>query len=209
MSEFGSVTGADAIPEAVNNYPDVKKHPFIDLNKDISCYFGKFDIITALDVIEHIENDGEALSAMWDLLKSPGELILTVPAYGWLWGGEDDISMHKRRYTIKRLRSAIQQTKFTEEFSSYFNFSILAPMAGVIWTKKLIGWRHSDSSNLSKSSWFINELLYKITSLENTWVGNEKLSLPAGPSIVCRLSKNPTENPPSRSADRHAEDSDE
>ena len=67
----------------------------------------RFDLITALDVIEHIADDRTAVSAMAGMLRPGGVLLLTVPAFGVLWDHHDEINHHHRRYTAGRLRSVL------------------------------------------------------------------------------------------------------
>lgn len=64
----------------------------------------QFDLITALDVIEHIEDDGKAVDDMLAMLRPGGKMVITVPAFMALWDHHDDINNHLRRYTAGGLR---------------------------------------------------------------------------------------------------------
>lgn len=88
----------------------------------------KFDAITLIDVVEHIENDREALERVRDLLKDDGVLIVTVPAYQWLFGEHDRILHHKRRYSRKALLRVLEQAGFQVERASYYT-CFLFPIA--------------------------------------------------------------------------------
>jgi len=68
----------------------------------------KFDLITALDVIEHIEDDSAAAAEMVRMLKPGGRLVMTVPAFMSLWDEHDEINLHFRRYSAKGLASLIK-----------------------------------------------------------------------------------------------------
>ncbi len=83
--------------------------------------------IFALDVIEHIEDDVQTLKKLWEKLDDDGWLVITVPAFQWLWSNHDIVHMHKRRYTKKQLRSVLVQSGFNVDFISYFNFFLFAP----------------------------------------------------------------------------------
>src|SRR4029077_12266399 len=85
-----------------------------------------FDLVTALDVVEHIDDDLGALREMKRVIKPPGLLLLTVPAYRFLWGRQDDINLHKRRYVARELRSRLQAAGFEGLRLTYMN-SILFP----------------------------------------------------------------------------------
>lgn len=67
----------------------------------------QFDLITALDVLEHIEDDRAAVAAMVHMLRPGGRLVITVPAFELLWDHHDVINQHYRRYTAARLRRAL------------------------------------------------------------------------------------------------------
>ncbi|MCX7909678.1 MAG: class I SAM-dependent methyltransferase [Ignavibacteria bacterium] len=83
--------------------------------------------IFALDVIEHIEDDYQTLIKLHSILDSSGWLILTVPAFMWLWSNHDIIHMHKRRYTKKQLKELLEKCGFDVRFISYFNFFLFIP----------------------------------------------------------------------------------
>lgn len=80
-----------------------------------------FDLITALDVIEHIDRDLDSLKSMCSHLVPGGKLIITVPAYMFLWSSFDEMNEHKRRYTRPELRAKLEQAGFTIEKLTYYN----------------------------------------------------------------------------------------
>ena len=55
-------------------------------------------LVTLCDVIEHVEDDRRVLEEAYRILKPEGFIFVTAPAYGFLWGGADKLSLHKRRY---------------------------------------------------------------------------------------------------------------
>jgi 2-polyprenyl-3-methyl-5-hydroxy-6-metoxy-1,4-benzoquinol methylase len=190
LKEHGDVTGADLYVDRIREYQK-DEYELIDLQQDLDPHYGQFDIVTALDVIEHAEDDLSVLNDVWRLLSESGQLIITVPAYQWLWSGEDIISEHQRRYTIPMLRELISQTEFRIQFISHFNLSILPGMAFVIFAKKiLMPETAKQEGNVGPVNPLLNGILSGITNLENSLVGSQRIRLPAGPSIVCRLSKN-------------------
>ncbi len=70
----------------------------------------KYDAIIACDVIEHIENDRAALEWLADHLKPGGLLVVTVPAYQWLFSDHDRANQHYRRYTVASLKTVIPES---------------------------------------------------------------------------------------------------
>jgi len=88
----------------------------------------KFELVTMLDVIEHIDDDSGTLRQALQFIRPGGHLLVTVPAYQFLWSNHDDLNHHKRRYTRPRLKRVIEQSGFTVEMISYYN-TFLFPTA--------------------------------------------------------------------------------
>ena len=89
---------------------------------------GSFDLAVSLDVIEHLEDDLGALRELRRVVAPGGALLVTVPAYQWLWSGHDEINHHHRRYTRRSLQTVAEQAGWTPARTSYFN-SLLLPVA--------------------------------------------------------------------------------
>ena len=90
-----------------------------------------FELAVSLDVIEHLEDDVAALREMRRVVAPGGALLVTVPAYPWLWSGHDVINHHHRRYTGRSLRAAAEQAGWRQERTTYFN-SLLLPVAIIL-----------------------------------------------------------------------------
>lgn len=90
---------------------------------------GSYNIksIFMLDVVEHIDDDFSVVKTAFDLLEKGGTLVVTVPAYRWLWSKHDEIHMHKRRYTRKQVKRLLEMVGFEVRFISYFNFFLFLP----------------------------------------------------------------------------------
>ncbi len=67
-----------------------------------------FDVGCAFDVIEHLDEDGEALAAIRAVVRPGGGVLITVPQHQWLWSAIDDFSHHRRRYSRAELRSKLE-----------------------------------------------------------------------------------------------------
>jgi SAM-dependent methyltransferase len=87
-----------------------------------------FDLAASLDVIEHLEDDLAALRELRRVVAPGGSLLVTVPAYQWLWSGHDEINHHFRRYTRRSLQRAGEQAGWHQVRTTYFN-SLLLPAA--------------------------------------------------------------------------------
>jgi SAM-dependent methyltransferase len=139
-----------------------------------------FDVVAALDVIEHVADDRAAVAALGAKLKRGGLLVLTVPAYGWLWGRHDRTSHHVRRYTLGELVALVRQGGLDVTHASYFN-TLLFPL-GVAHIK-LSNWLTSrDHAGLGIPPPPLNALLHTVFAAERHLV--PRVSLPFGVSIV-------------------------
>lgn len=87
-----------------------------------------FDLIVMFDVIEHIEDDGRAMASLRQRLAPGGRLVVTAPAYQWLWSEHDVRLHHFRRYTLPQLRNVLSASGWDVERATYFN-SLLFPLA--------------------------------------------------------------------------------
>ena len=140
-----------------------------------------FDLVTALDVIEHLEDDVKGLREIRRVLKPGAPAVLFVPAFQALWGPNDVQSGHKRRYRLRQFREAVEAAGLRIERISYANFGMFLP----IWLGRkilnLLG-RREASENRINHPW-INNLIARMFSSEANWL--RKRRLPFGVSIVC------------------------
>jgi 2-polyprenyl-3-methyl-5-hydroxy-6-metoxy-1,4-benzoquinol methylase len=95
-----------------------------------------FDVVSLFDVLEHIEDDNQALNNIHTMLKQDGRLILTVPAHQWLWNRYDRVEGHFRRYTIADLKKKLQAAGFEVVQARYFFMFILPLLYLRTWMKK-------------------------------------------------------------------------
>ena len=87
-----------------------------------------YDLVAALDVIEHIDDDEASIASIATLLKPGGKLVMTVPAHEWMWSAHDVVSHHKRRYSKRSLKKLIEASPLRLEAMGYLN-SLLLPAA--------------------------------------------------------------------------------
>jgi SAM-dependent methyltransferase len=98
---------------------------------DLTFAADSFDLAVSLDVIEHLGDDLAALRELRRVVAPGGALLVTVPAYQWLWSGHDEINHHHRRYTRRTLQRAAEQAGWKQARTTYFN-SLLLPAAIVL-----------------------------------------------------------------------------
>ncbi|MGH8437026.1 MAG: class I SAM-dependent methyltransferase [Pseudomonas sp.] len=129
LSKYGQAMGVDAEPTTVEF---ARRTTGCEvclgvLPDDIRLPHGSFDVVCALDVIEHVADDEAALRTIVDLLAPGGIFVCAVPAFGFLWSHHDVVNEHKRRYTRPELVSKIAAAGLTLERATYFNI-ILFPL---------------------------------------------------------------------------------
>ncbi|HYB23231.1 MAG TPA: class I SAM-dependent methyltransferase [Solirubrobacteraceae bacterium] len=90
-----------------------------------------FELAVSLDVIEHLSDDLAALHELRRTVAPGGALLLTVPAYQWLWSGHDVINHHYRRYTRRSLQQVAERAGWRQVRTTYFN-ALLLPVAIVL-----------------------------------------------------------------------------
>lgn len=151
------------------------------LPDDLDFEPGSFDLIAALDVIEHIDDDGAAVASLMPLLKPSGSLIMTVPAYRWLWSEHDDIHHHKRRYLQGGVRALIEGAGLSVEKLSHFNTVLFPLIVAIRMLGNLVGRTgHSDDAMPGP---LVNRILSILFSAERHVLRH--ISLPVGLSILC------------------------
>lgn len=86
-----------------------------------------YDLIGLFDVVEHIEDDAHFIHTQRGLLIENGLLVITVPAFQFLWSKHDVEHQHFRRYSRKNLRKLLESNGFKVEKISYWNMSLFTP----------------------------------------------------------------------------------
>lgn len=183
-ARMGRAVGVDPSPEAVRFCRERSLEPVEQAGlESLPFEDGRFDLICATDVLEHVEAEGEALAELLRVAAPGGALLLTVPAYQWLWTAEDERLHHFRRYTRRRLREAVERAGWRTEAATYFN-SILLP---AIAAARLIPRRDDGTADLERTPDALNGALSIPMRLEARLIG-AGARLPAGVSIgiVCR-----------------------
>ena len=92
---------------------------------------GCFDVVAALDALEHLADDAAALRELHRVCRPGGALIASVPAFDWLWGSVDDLGHHYRRYRRGELRARVEAAGFEVGLERYFNFWLFPAIAAV------------------------------------------------------------------------------
>ena len=100
---------------------------------------GRFDLVCAFDVIEHVADDVATLVALGNRLAEGGRLLVTVPAGPWMWSAHDERHHHYRRYTRRSLAAALRAAGFDKLRLSGLNSHLFPLIAAVRGFQKLTG----------------------------------------------------------------------
>jgi SAM-dependent methyltransferase len=142
-------------------------------------------LIIAMDIFEHLENDVNGIRESYRALVDGGVLIVTVPAFEFLWGIQDVVTGHKRRYLGKDITKKLREAGFDILKSSYFNFFLFIPILLARRIVRLFGLKIESENELNFS--LMNFFLKAIFSLELYTL--KYFSFPFGVSIFCVAKK--------------------
>ena len=176
------VTGLDVMPEAVQNarmrgVEQVEQH---DLTAAWPVEPGTVKAVVLLDVIEHVEFPTRVLYHARQALKMDGVVIVTVPAYQWLYSDWDQSLGHYRRYTKKALRDQACSAGLTPVRITHWN-SFTLPAAMAVRTAQKM--RPADRpADFPRVSHFANRVLTACADMERWWLS--KAPVPCGLSVV-------------------------
>ena len=151
-----------------------------------------FDLITCLDVIEHVPDDVAALAELWRVCRPGGWLLVTVPAYQALWSHHDEANHHYRRYSRSMLRAASRAGGFQVQRLTSFNSLLLAPAAAVRVAQRHLGTHNGYTNDLELGPVWLNDALERPLALEASWLARGR-TLPLGLSLLAVLRRPPVE----------------
>ncbi|MEP6982301.1 MAG: methyltransferase domain-containing protein [Sphingomicrobium sp.] len=180
LSGFGHVDGLELDDEAralseKRLGRNVMRSPLPELSEVPDA---DYDLIGAFDVIEHIDDDDDALAAIATKLRPGGTFIMTVPAHPWMWTAHDVANHHKRRYSKRALRALIESSPMRLDKIGYFN-SLLFPIA--VAERAVSKLRGKDDGDVSLPPAPLNAALEAVFAAERYLVG--RLPLPPGLSL--------------------------
>ena len=182
LVQFGKAEGVDVSPDALafcreRGLQDVRQSEAERLPYDAET----FDLVTGLDVVEHLDDDVGGLREMRRVLRPGGYALLFVPAFMFLWGVQDDISHHRRRYTLASLQRVVREAGFEIERATYANITFFAPVLLGRLLMRATGFRPASENNLTVNA--LNGLLGHILGAESSILRH--MNLPFGVSAIC------------------------
>jgi len=144
---------------------------------------GCIDLITVMDVLEHLPDDEAAMREFFRVLKPGGRVIATVPAYQHLWSEHDVALMHHRRYVRQQLGERLTRAGFKLEKLSH-TMTALYPVVAL--QRRLNATKPPHDPPRAAMPIFpdpINGVLTGLFALENQIA--RKVDLPFGVTILC------------------------
>lgn len=146
----------------------------------------EFDIILALDILEHIDNDSQAIGEIFRSLVPGGLIISTVPQHKWLWSMQDEKASHKRRYTSRELAGKMENGGFRIVYLTSF-ITLLLPL--MIFSRlygkiAVSGHKAYDPLRELKIHPLVNRIMEMVCTMEER-ILQRGVSLPAGGSLLC------------------------
>lgn len=142
-----------------------------------------FDVVLAGDFLQAITDDRAALRELLRVLKDGGLLCLTVPAYTFLWGDDDERRGHCRRYRASELRRKLTTAGFEVQRASYFVATAFVPLAvarmirNILHTSAIRDNHYPQHSRIGKAA--------MVTLLEAEQQLMHHINLPFGTRVVC------------------------
>ena len=182
LSKYGDAEGVDVSEDALafcreRGLDKVR----LGAGEELPYEDGTFDLVTALDVVEHMDDDLAGLSEMQRVLRPGGRVLIFVPTFMFLWGLQDEVSNHRRRYRLPQLRRVLEQAGFAVERTTYANITFFAPILLIRQLMRLTGIKTSSENNITVSS--LNSFLGRVFGAESVVLRH--LNLPFGVSGLC------------------------
>jgi SAM-dependent methyltransferase len=194
LSRYGRVKGVeiDARPVAMaqaRGY-DVRQG---DATRGIPFPDASFDLVTALDVIEHADADEAILREAYRVTRLGGIIAISVPAFQWLWSYNDVLNGHRRRYAPRELRERVERAGFRVRRMTFGFFFVFPMSAPLILLRNRLGKKQQLSSHhfeedayqveMEPVAPWLNTLLRGVGRIEAAMVA--RVNLPIGTSLMC------------------------
>lgn len=143
---------------------------------------GSFDLVVALDVLEHLDDDAAGAAEVRRVLRPGGAALIFVPALELLWGLQDEVSHHRRRYGKAQLRALISATGLEIQRLTFFNSFLFPPILAARLMMRVLPPRDLKSEN-EVGGPVANAVLGAVFAAEAPLL--DRVDLPIGVSLAC------------------------
>lgn len=193
LSRYGRVIGIDNNPIPLKIALQRGYDARLASAEDVPFHAESFDMVAALDLIEHCDDDVQILEECYRVCTPSGLIAVTVPAFQWLWSNNDAINKHKRRYSASELRVKLQGVGFAIKRLTYNNTFIFPMAAALILARRgterepRLSTPRTDQDayqvEMEPASPAINTILTGVGRVEAAIL--RSANLPFGTSIIC------------------------
>lgn len=152
---------------------------------DLPFAGASFDLVLATDILEHVEDDRRAIGEIARVLRPGGHALITVPAFPSLWGLQDRVARHRRRYRMGQLRERLLAGGFAIDHAYHMNFLLFAPIWAARRLIDLFGIELESENSINSP--LLNRLLGAIFAVDNAIA--PRLRPPFGVSILATVRK--------------------
>lgn len=188
--EMLATLGAAVVGLDVQRHRDTMAIDFIEGDYLALCdQLGTFDVVLALDAIEHFENESEIISALASNLGPGGRLVVTVPAYRFLWSSHDEMNLHYRRYTKRSLARALAEAGLNVQRIGYVFMGLTLPKAILTALEEVT---RKEAPTGTGVNGFANRLASRYFSAETRLALKSSDFLPFGTSVVAVAQPTPS-----------------
>jgi SAM-dependent methyltransferase len=185
LAAFGEAIGVDPSPAALefarsSSGLDIREGALPDALPFAATE--RFDVVTLLDVVEHVDDDAASLRAVHELLVPGGTAIITVPAFPFLWSGHDVVNEHRRRYVRRELAARLREAGFSIRLLSYYNMTLFLPISAVRLARRLLPGQQEPQPDIGRMPRPLNALLHHLFAAERFALPATRL--PFGVSLI-------------------------
>lgn len=182
LSKYGDAEGVDVSEDALafcreRGLDKVR----LGAGEELPYEDGTFDLVTAFDVVEHMDDDLAGVKEMRRVLRPGGRVLLFVPTFMFLWGLQDDVSNHRRRYRLPQLTRVLEEAGFEIERTTYANITFFLPVLMVRKLMKLTGIKTETENSINVPA--LNGVFGKIFGAESWFL--QHMNIPFGVSGLC------------------------
>ncbi len=204
LRHYGQVIGVDSNPKPLEIARERGLDARLGAADDLPFEPGQFDLVTLLDTVEHVPAEEKVFEECRRVLADPdgtagkggGKLLVTAPAFMFLWSHNDVLNMHQRRYTAPELRSKLEKHGFKVLRISYNNFFVFPLAAALILLRrdraepKLASPHFDDDAyqvEMEPTAPLLNAILTVVGKLEVALL--RRVNLPVGTSLIAIAEK--------------------
>jgi SAM-dependent methyltransferase len=201
LRHYGRVIGVDSNPKPLEIAKERGLEAQLGGADDLPFEAGQFDLVALLDTVEHVPAEDKVFAECRRVLRGSaggqgGRLLVTVPAFMFLWSQNDVINMHQRRYTAPELKAKLERHGFRVLRMSYNNFFVFPLAAALILLRRgrsepKLASPHFDEDayqvEMEPTAPLLNTILTAVGKVEVALL--RRFSLPWGTSIIAIAEK--------------------